>query len=115
MNRDRSIAQQTCSRIIVIGAPLLLAGCSGPQSALDPAGYDAERLADLFWVMTIGSGVIWLTVMGLAVYAVKRTDPPKGAANLLILGGGLVFSIAVLTGLLIYGLSLMAILRGPGG
>ncbi|XSG81156.1 MAG: hypothetical protein ACPW61_08675 [Methyloligella sp. ZOD6] len=92
----------------------LLAGCSGPQSALDPAGYDAERLSTLFWVMTLGSGLIWLTVMGLALYAAWRTEPPKGAANLLILGGGLIFSIAVLTGLLIYGLSLMAVLRGPG-
>ncbi len=27
---------------------LLLAGCSGPQSALDPAGRGAERIADLF-------------------------------------------------------------------
>ncbi len=115
MNGSLNTTPGTWRRIAAAAMPLLLAGCSGPQSALDPAGYDAERLAELFWVMAIGSGLIWFTVIGLAFYAVKRTDPPKGAANLLILGGGLVFSIAVLTGLLIYGLSLMAILRGPGG
>ena len=41
-------------------APLALAGCSGRQSALDPAGGDAERIAELFWWMTGGSAVVWV-------------------------------------------------------
>jgi cytochrome c oxidase subunit II len=93
----------------------VIAGCDGPQSALEPAGYDAAKLAELFWIMTIGSAVIWAVVMGLAFYAVKRTDPPAGAANLLIIGGGIVFPLVVLTALLIYGLVLLTSLRATTG
>ncbi len=50
---------------------LLLAGCTGIQSALDPAGREAERIAVLFWWMVGGTAVIWLAVMGLAVYCVR--------------------------------------------
>lgn len=96
-------------------AALLLLGCDGPQSALDPAGYDARRLADLFWVMFAGALVIWTGVMVLAFYAARRRDAPEGAANLLILGGGVVFSIAILTALLFYGLLLMGQLRAFSG
>lgn len=94
---------------------LAIAGCDGPQSTLDPAGYDAGRIAELFWVMCIGSIVIWGAVVGIAVYAAKRNDPPEGAANLLILGGGVLFSIAILTALLFYGLMLMGTLRAFSG
>lgn len=94
---------------------LALMGCDGPQSALDPAGYDARRLADLFWVMCIGALVIWFGVMALAFYAARRSDTPQGAANLLILGGGVIFSIAILTALLFYGLLLMGQLRAYSG
>jgi hypothetical protein len=50
----------------------------------------------------------------------KHREPPEGAANWLIVGGGIVFSITVLTitvltGLLIYGLTLMASLRATTG
>jgi cytochrome c oxidase subunit II len=99
-------------------AVLMLVACDGPQSSLDPAGYDARRLADLFWVMFVGALVIWVGVMALAFYAARRRDsdpPPEGAANLLILGGGIIFSIAVLTALLVYGLLLMGQLRAYSG
>lgn len=98
-----------------IPVTLMLVGCDGPQSSLDPAGYDARRLADLFWVMSIGALIIWVGVMALAFYAARRRDAPEGAANLLILGGGVIFSIAVLTALLVYGLLLMGQLRAYSG
>lgn len=90
---------------------VLTGSCDGPQSALDPAGYEARRLAELFWVMCVGAIVIWFAVMAIAIFAAKRSDPPRGAANLLILGGGVGFSIAILTILLLYGLALMGTLR----
>jgi len=96
-------------------AALTLVGCDGPQSALDPAGYDAQRLADLFWVMLVGALLIWIGVMVLALYAARRRDAPEGAANLLILGGGVIFSVAILTALLFYGLLLMGQLRAYSG
>lgn len=104
------------SQIVTLLALAFLTGsCQGPQSALDPAGYEARRLAELFWVMCGGAIAIWIAVMALALYAVRRNDPPSSAANLLILGGGVGFSVAVLTILLIYGLTLMGTLRNVAG
>jgi cytochrome c oxidase subunit 2 len=100
----------------VIPIVLLLAGCTGPQSALDPAGDGAERLATLFWVMLIGSAVLWLAVIALAVYAAKarpdRFSEAFGPA--LILWGGAILPTVVLTALLTYGLWLIPDLRGRG-
>jgi cytochrome c oxidase subunit 2 len=89
----------------------LTGGCDGPQSALDPAGYEASRLADFFWVMCIGALIIWAGMMAIALYAARRRPPPENAANILILGGGVVFSLVILTALLSYGLWLMGGLR----
>lgn len=78
----------------------------GPQSALDPAGREAARLADLFWWMTIGAVIIWLAVIGLAFYSIRsRPEPlsPRQARRLIVWGGAIVPTI-VLTALLIYGL-----------
>jgi cytochrome c oxidase subunit 2 len=101
-------------RVMLAGA-LLLAGCSGPQSALDPAGRGAERIADLFWWMTAGAIVIWLAVIGLAFYAIRVRPEAhsRRQTNLLIIGGGAVIPTVVLAGLLVYGLALMPGLLTP--
>ena len=46
---------------------VLVLGCDGSQSALDPGGRAAERIAALFWWMTIGSVIIWFAIVGLAL------------------------------------------------
>jgi len=99
----------------VVSAALLLAGCSGPQSALDPAGRGAERIADLFWWMAVGAAIIWLAVVSLAVYAIHLEREPHSlrGARLLIIGGGVVVPTVVLAGLLAYGLALMPDLLTP--
>jgi cytochrome c oxidase subunit II len=106
--------RDACRRVVSAGA-LLLAGCGGPQSALDPAGRGAERIADLFWWMTAGAIVIWLAVIGLAFYAVRVRPEAhsRRQANLLIIGGGAIIPTVVLTGLLAYGLALMPDLLAP--
>jgi cytochrome c oxidase subunit 2 len=83
--------------------------CSGPQSALDTAGVQAERIARLFWWMTIGAVAIWSLVVGLAVYAAYVAPKPHSSkvGQLLIVGGGVVFPTAVLAVLLIYGLAML--------
>jgi cytochrome c oxidase subunit II len=97
----------------------LLCGCGGPQSALDPAGRGAERIADLFWWMAVGAGVIWLGIVGLAVYTIHLEREPHGlkGARLLIVVGGVVFPTIVLAALLSYGLALLPELvgRAPEG
>jgi cytochrome c oxidase subunit 2 len=100
--------------IVVIGA-LLLAGCSGPQSALEPAGRGAERIAEIFWGMAAGASLIWLAVVGFAIYAMRA--PPEWRSRrrvtILIIGGGTVVPTVVLAGLLAYGLSLLPALLAP--
>ncbi|HEY9569311.1 MAG TPA: c-type cytochrome [Thalassobaculum sp.] len=102
--------------VALLLAALLLAGCDGPQSTLDPAGGGARRIAGLFLVMAVGAGVLWVAVIGLAVYAaVIHPHPhPERYANRLILWGGAVGPTLILAALLTYGLGLMPALRAPG-
>jgi cytochrome c oxidase subunit 2 len=88
-------------------------GCSGIQSTLDPAGTEAEAVAHLFWVMLVGAVLIWLAVMAGFFYASrhKRRVHSEETASRLILWGGAVFPVVVLTALLVYGLALMPQLR----
>lgn len=97
-------------------AGLALAACSGSQSALDPAGSEAERVAQLFWVMLIGTGVIWSLVIGAAVYAARVRPGPHDPAisRRLIHWGGIGLPVLALTALLAYGLQLMPELRAAG-
>ncbi|WP_417777488.1 cytochrome c oxidase subunit II [Stutzerimonas xanthomarina] len=87
----------------------MLVGCDGQQSALNPAGVGAQSIATLFWWMAGGALVIWLVVMGIALYATQAHPEAHGIrwARWLIIGGGIIFPVVVLTGLLIYGLMLM--------
>lgn len=85
------------------------------MSALAPAGRDAERVLDLFVWMTAGAALIWLLVVGLAFYAI-HVEPgphPEWKARALIVGGGAVMPIVVLTVLLAFGLSTLPKLLAP--
>jgi cytochrome c oxidase subunit 2 len=80
-----------------------------PQSALEPAGRDAERIASLFWWMAGGATLVWIAVVVLTIY-VTRIRPgthDEQIARRLIFGGGVVFPTVVLAALLAYGLSLI--------
>lgn len=93
----------------VLCAALLLSACDGPQSALAPAGRDAEQIATLFYWMVGGGVVVWLIVMSLSLYAIRRKkdEPNRNTVRLYIVGGGALFPTIVLTALLTYGLGKM--------
>ena len=85
-----------------------------PQSALDTAGRDAERIAQLFNVMTVGAVLIWAAVVVIAVYAIRsRQSHSQHAADLLILGGGVALPTVVLGALLAYGLPILPAILTP--
>jgi cytochrome c oxidase subunit 2 len=86
---------------------VILAGCEGPQSALDVAGGEAAAVKDLFWGMVAGAVVVWAVVIGISIAAVLRPPGSARAANALIFGGGVVFPVVVLAALLIIGLGLL--------
>jgi len=97
-------------------AALLLAGCEGRQSVLAPAGQDAADVLNLFWVMLVGAVILWGLVALLFVY-VTRINPGamrRRTAEMLIAGGGIVFPVVLLGGLLMYSLPLMGPTRAEG-
>ena len=97
-----------CSGLTCFIGVVLGMGCSGPQSALAPAGRGAEQLAELFWVMAAGAVVVWLIVVGLGVYCLLRPESgSRRKAAIYIIGGGVLFPTVVLAVLLVFGLSML--------
>jgi cytochrome c oxidase subunit 2 len=89
-------------------AALSSLSCGGPQSTLVTAGQDAARIADLFTVMTVGAGTVWAVVVGIAVYTIRvRESHSPRAANLLIIGGGVIAPTVLLGALIAYGIPLV--------
>jgi cytochrome c oxidase subunit 2 len=84
------------------------------QSALEPAGHEAARIAQLFIWMGIGAVAIWLFMIALALWAPRSTRlGTRHGANVLIIGGGVVFPLVVLTSLLLLGLPRLRDLLTP--
>jgi cytochrome c oxidase subunit 2 len=79
------------------------------MGALDPAGREAERIAELFWWMTGGSAVVWIVVVALALHAtyVRRAPADRARSRRLVVIGGVVVPVVVLTALLVYGLAML--------
>jgi cytochrome c oxidase subunit II len=93
---------------------VLLSGCDGSQSSLDPAGKSADKIADLFWWMTIGAAIIWTVVVGLTFYSVHVAPGQRNLqASLMIIVGGTVVPTVVLSVLLVYGLAMMPEMLAP--
>ncbi len=55
----------------LLGAALL-AGCGRDMSAVDPAGPQAERIADMTWYLTAVGSAVFLVVTGFLLYAAWR-------------------------------------------
>ncbi len=96
--------------------------CSGIQSSLDPAGREAERMASTFNWMAIGFTIIWIAVVALALYAPRAGGARDGQGSrrielTLILGGGVIFPVLVLTLILVFGLGEVPriLARAPAG
>ena len=87
----------------------------GIQSALNPQGPGAALIAEISWVLFAGGTLIFVAVMALAAYAIfaRRERAARLSSSALIIGGGIVFPVLVLTALLIYSLLRAASLE-PG-
>lgn len=113
----RARGETAAARLGLIGVAVLLtamlAGCG--SGALHPTGRGATDTADLFGIMAIGATLIWVLVIGLAIYGARArpVQDPEGLSRWLIVGGGIAFPAVVLGGLLTYALTMMADLRAP--
>ena len=92
-----------------------IVGCDGPQSALVTAGKDAEAIAHLFTVMAVGAAIVWVSVVAIAIYAIRtrRESHSQREVNLLIIGGGVAVPTVVLGALLAYGLPVLPAVLTP--
>lgn len=74
------------------------------QSTLVTAGSNAASIATLSWVMFIGAAAIFLLVIAFAALALLGA-PARGfmANRAFVIGFGIIFPVAILTVLLIYG------------
>jgi cytochrome c oxidase subunit II len=107
-------------RVAALALLLLSASCSesAAPSTLEPHGPGAERAAALWWVMFGISAFVVVVVSALIVASIRRRrrgdrdETPRWAMGL-ILGGGVIFPVAVLA--VLWGLTLrdVAILDEP--
>ncbi|MBC2773659.1 cytochrome c oxidase subunit II [Rhizobium sp. AQ_MP] len=94
-------------RIASAGAlGLTLTACSGDLSTLDPAGPYAGAIANLWWIMLVGAGLILalvLILMGLVFFrpGFGRRLSAKGW----MIAGGLFLPVPVLIALMTYGMA----------
>lgn len=90
-------------------------GCSGIQSALDPAGADAARIYGLTIILAIGGALIFVGVTALLLYAIFASPARRAwlGGRRTIVYGGLAFPIATLSLLLPYGLTVMRDVDAP--
>jgi cytochrome c oxidase subunit II len=102
-------------RTIVAVSTVAVTGCDGPQSALAPAGRDAEHIATLFWVMGVGALVVWSAIVVSAVYALRsqRETHSHATANLLVIAGGVALPAIVLAALLAFGMPVLSAVMAP--
>ena len=98
----------------LVAAPLVaahgLAGCSGPQSMLDPAGPAAQTVATLWWWMAGFSAlvlalvcILWLRAMRRAPREHTPREEQRIAARWIV-GGGLMLPMFSIVALLAFGL-----------
>ncbi len=101
---------------------LASAGCGGNdfQSALHPASSEARTIADLWWVMVIVYGAVFVGTMWFAAAALMKKKGPKGNPNqapggpvrFVVIAGMVVPSLILLL-MLVYSLRTSAALRAP--
>jgi heme/copper-type cytochrome/quinol oxidase subunit 2 len=83
-----------------------LSGCEERLSTVHPAGPAAAAVAELWWVMLVGSTLILIFVMALLFAAFRRGGEGQARLGVWVGGLGLAFPVVVLSALLIWGLVL---------
>ena len=93
------------------------------QSALAPAGPAAERIADLWWVMLVAAGVVFLIVLWVLLRAfthqgarseLHRHGERDAAATRWVVLGGVGLPVLILTPLFLFTLHTLGALSPPG-
>ena len=89
---------------------------AGIQSTLNPQGSHAAVVAEMTWVLLAGGAAIFALVIALAAYALfaRREHASRMREDWLIVAGGIVFPVVVLSALLVYSLVRAAAIDNGG-
>ncbi len=110
---DWYVARRWSPLVALLGL-IAFVGCDGAQSALEPAGRSAEKIARLFWGMAMGALLVWSAVVGLAFYCFYCVPGRKNRlVSWMIIGGGTVVPSVVLGFLLAFGLTMLPDMLAP--
>ncbi|HET7568732.1 MAG TPA: cytochrome c oxidase subunit II [Gaiellaceae bacterium] len=106
-------------------AVLALAGCGGPQNALDPHSHPAHDIANLFWWMTGGAFVGLGLVVGLLVLSWLRRDtrglppdpddphPGEKAGWTVVVGLGVGLALATVIAVFVVSAQMLKVTQAP--
>lgn len=120
MSAARAHGSERTSVATRLAVVVVLAGCSGPQSMIDPAGPAAAAVASLWWWMAGFSTIVLVLVCALWLYAMRRAprvhtpQEERRIAGRWIVGGGIVLPMASIIVLLAFGVPIGQRLL-PGG
>ena len=95
---------------------MVVAGCSGDLSALDPAGPSAQAIATLWWIMLAASALIFAATSVALAFAWARPQVfGSNAPKTLVLWGGLILPSVILATLVFSAFVLGERLIGQSG
>ena len=117
----RAAQRDTWARLPLLAGPLacvLLGGCAGAPSTIEPRGAQAARVAEIWWIMLAAATVVFLIVVGTLLYALfrrreRRETGARGPGRRFVLAGGVGLPVVVLVPLSVYGLFMMRALAAP--
>ena len=95
--------------LALLASLLVLAGCAGDKSILDPAGQAARDVVMIWWVMLGFGTAVLVLVTACWLYTFRRKEVPRSPAEerkiarRWIIGGGIVLPVASITALLAFG------------
>ncbi|MCX9148002.1 cytochrome c oxidase subunit II [Erythrobacter sp. WG] len=91
-------------RLAAMVVPLIvLPGCSGELSALDPAGPAAARVEVLWLILVWGAAAILTGVMGTALFALATAERERRfSTRRVLIGWGLAFPTVTLSALMVF-------------
>jgi cytochrome c oxidase subunit II len=90
---------------VYFGITVLLSGCAGPLSTLEPAGPASSSIANLWWVMLAAAAGLFALIMILFSLVILRPGWGSGTSpTRWIVLGGLCLPAAILTPLVAYAL-----------
>jgi cytochrome c oxidase subunit 2 len=106
----RPVRRARAARASALAGAALLAGCRRDLSAVDPAGPQAERIADMTWYLTAMGSAVFLAAVGFLLYALWRgarreesAAGPEAERRLTVwVAGATGVTAAILLGTLVY-------------